>query len=103
MGLFGLFGGNTEQETIREYLNKGAVILDVRTHMEWDEAHIESAMHVVLDTIPQHLDQIKNLNKPIIAVCKSGGRSEAATKFLNQNGVDAINGGPWQNVANVMS
>ena len=42
---------------------------------------------------------IKELKKPIIAVCKSGGRSQSATDFLSQHGLDVINGGPWQNVA----
>lgn len=84
---------------IKEYLEKGAVILDVRTLMEWNEGHIEGAEHIVLNTIPENLDKIKSFQKPIIAVCKSGGRSGAAQEFLANNGLDVINGGPWQNVA----
>ena len=38
------------------------------------------------------------MHKPVIAVCKSGGRSGQATQFLLNNGLDVINGGPWQNV-----
>ena len=83
---------------IQEYLQKDAVIIDVRTQEEWNEGHIENSKHIVLHTIPAHLETIKSFGKPIIAVCKSGGRSEQDTRFLNQNGLDVINGGPWQNV-----
>ena len=98
MGLFGIFSKKESTDKIQEYLNKGAVILDVRTHGEWNDGHTEGAKHIVLNTIPDHLEEIKALDKPIIAVCKSGGRSQSATDFLSNNGVDVINGGPWQNV-----
>ncbi|WP_298766781.1 rhodanese-like domain-containing protein [uncultured Polaribacter sp.] len=84
---------------IKEYLEKDAVILDVRTLEEWNEGHIENAKHIVLNTIPQQVEQIKSWNKPVIAVCRSGARSGQATDFLTQQGIDVINGGPWGNVA----
>jgi rhodanese-related sulfurtransferase len=84
---------------IKEYLEKEAVILDVRTLEEWNEGHIEGAIHIVLTVIPLEIEQIKSWGKPVIAVCRSGARSGQAAQFLTQNGVDIINGGPWQNVA----
>lgn len=98
MGLFGIFSQKDTTEKIKEYLSNGAIILDVRTHAEWNDGHTEGATHIVLNTIPNHLEEIKSFDKPIIAVCKSGGRSQSATDFLSQNGLDVINGGPWQNV-----
>ncbi|MBL4605213.1 MAG: rhodanese-like domain-containing protein [Flavobacteriaceae bacterium] len=99
MGLFGMFSQKNTADKIQEYLKNGAVVLDVRTHAEWNEDHIDGAKHIVLNTIPENLEEIKSYNKPVIAVCKSGGRSQSATDFLSQNGLDVINGGPWQNVA----
>ncbi|MDX6748026.1 rhodanese-like domain-containing protein [Polaribacter sp. PL03] len=84
---------------IKEYLAKEAVILDVRTLDEWNEGHIEGSKHIVLNLIPLEVEQIKSWNKPVIAVCRSGGRSGQAAQFLAQNGIDVINGGPWGNVA----
>ena len=98
MGLLDLFKRKDMSSEIKSYLEKGAVVLDVRTKMEWDEGHCDGAMHVVLNLIPLKVDEIKALNKPIIAVCKSGGRSAQATQFLNREGLDVINGGPWENV-----
>ncbi|APG65521.1 sulfurtransferase [Tenacibaculum todarodis] len=98
MGLFGMFSKKDATNEIKEYLEKGAVILDVRTKMEWNEGHSEGAKHIVLTTIPLNIDEIKSWNKPVIAVCKSGGRSHQAAQFLTNHGLDVINGGPWQNV-----
>jgi rhodanese-related sulfurtransferase len=83
---------------IKEYLEKGAIILDVRTQAEWNEGHSEGATHIVLNSIPLKLEEIKAFDKPIIAVCKSGNRSGQAAQFLVSNGIDVINGGPWQDV-----
>jgi rhodanese-related sulfurtransferase len=88
---------------IKEYLEKGAVILDVRTKQEWDEGHTVGAENVVLTVIPLEIEKIKAWNKPVIAVCRSGARSGQATQFLEKNGVDVINGGPWQNVDQYVS
>lgn len=99
MSLFGMFSNKDATNKIEEYLKKGAIILDVRTLTEWNEGHIEGSKHLVLNSIPENIKSIKELKKPIIAVCKSGGRSQSATDFLSQHGLDVINGGPWQNVA----
>ena len=99
MSLFGMFSNKDATNKIEEYLKKGAIILDVRTLTEWNEGHIEGSNHLVLNSIPENIKSIKELKKPIIAVCKSGGRSQSATDFLSQHGLDVINGGPWQNVA----
>ena len=98
MGLFNLFRKNNMSNEIKDYLEKGAVVLDVRTLAEWNDGHSDGAKHIVLDTIPQNVEEIKAWEKPVIAVCRSGGRSGQATQFLAGHGVDIINGGPWQNV-----
>ena len=98
MGFFDMFKRKDMSAQIKEYLEKNAVILDVRTQEEWNEGHIDGAKHIVLSLVPVKIDEIKSWKKPIIAVCRSGARSGQATQFLQQHGVDVINGGPWQNV-----
>ena len=85
-------------EEIKEYLAKGAIVLDVRTKEEWDEGHTDGAEHIVLTVVPLEIEKIKSWGKPIIAVCRSGGRSGQAAQFLANQGIDIINGGPWGNV-----
>jgi rhodanese-related sulfurtransferase len=99
MSFFGLFGGGSDSGSIEEYLKEGAVVIDVRTPLEFSDGHVKGSKNIVLNNIPSAVDEIKGLNKKIIAVCRSGARSGQATSFLKKNGIEVINGGPWQNVA----
>jgi phage shock protein E len=99
MSFFGLFGGGNNDSPIEEYLKDGAVVIDVRTIDEFTSGHVNGSKNIVLNTIPTKVKEIKALNKKVIAVCRSGARSGQATSFLKQQGIDVINGGPWQNVA----
>lgn len=99
MSFFGLFGGGTSESSIEEYLKNGAIVLDVRTIDEYKSGHVNGSKNIVLNSIPAKVNEIKKLNKKVIAVCRSGARSGQATSFLKQQGIDVINGGPWQNVA----
>ncbi|RLJ62015.1 rhodanese-related sulfurtransferase [Lacinutrix venerupis] len=88
-----IFGAKKRQ--VETYLNNGAVILDVRTQREWNKGHIENAVHIPIDELNNRVDEVKALNKPVIACCESGVRSAKAAKFLNLNNISAINGGGW--------
>lgn len=83
---------------VKAYLKKEAIILDVRTIVEYEEAHAQGSLNIVLNTLPDHLEEITAYNKPIITCCRSGARSESAAVYLKDQGLDVINGGPWQNV-----
>lgn len=100
MGIFNLFGGSTSVNSIEEYLQNDAVVIDVRTIEEFEEGHVQGSKNIPLNTIGSRLDEIIKLNKPVITCCRSGARSGSAATILKQHGVDAINGGPWGNVVN---
>tara|TARA_B100000809_G_scaffold193813_1_gene192851 strand:+ start:3327 stop:3614 length:288 start_codon:yes stop_codon:yes gene_type:complete len=89
---------NFDNVKIQEYLKNGAVVLDVRTDAEYAQGHAQGSKHIVLDTIPGNISTVKEFDKKVIAVCRSGARSGQATDFLKQHGIDIINGGPWENV-----
>ncbi len=97
MGLFGLFGRGGDSEEIKDYLEKGAVVLDVRTPGEWAEGHVKDSKLVTLNDLPQNIEKIKSWGKPVIIVCLTGSRAGVALRYLKQAGIDAINGGNWQN------
>jgi len=94
MGFINFIFGSKKRQ-VEGYLKKGAIILDVRTKKEWDNGHIENAMHIPLDDLHNRVDDLKKLNKPIITCCQSGVRSGKAAQFLNLNNLEAINGGGW--------
>ncbi|MEW4924387.1 rhodanese-like domain-containing protein [Algibacter sp. 2305UL17-15] len=83
----------SKPENIKAFLKRDAVILDVRTDLEWNEGHLPNAIHIPLSDLKDKIEGIKKLNKPVIAHCKSGVRSARATKLLKFYKIDAINGG----------
>jgi rhodanese-related sulfurtransferase len=97
MGFFNFFGGGTDINAIKDYLEKGAIVLDVRTQAEFDAGHVANSKLITLNAVPQNLNKIKAWKKPVIIVCRSGGRAGTALNYLKNAGVDAINGGAWQN------
>lgn len=98
MGLLSMLGLRSKTDIIAEYIANNAVILDVRTTGEFSFGHIKGAENIPLDTISGNISAIKKLDKPVIVCCRSGMRSAQATSILKQNGIDAINGGGWENL-----
>lgn len=92
MGVFDLLFGKRAKK-IQYYLKKKALIIDVRTEREFKNGAIKGAKNIPLDTLRFHLDEIKQKNSFFIIYCASGIRSSKATKFLNLNNINAINGG----------
>ena len=92
MGLLNILFGNSSKD-IENYLQRDAIILDVRTDGEYKSDHISGAKHIPLQELEYRFQEIEKLNKPVIVHCASGMRSERASKFLNNCGIDTINGG----------
>lgn len=101
MGILDFLFGN-QNAKIQDYLKKGAIILDVRTNREYQSGAIKNAKHIPLDTLRNHVDELKKLNKPIIIYCASGVRSGKAAKFLNLNNIDAVNGGGINSLSSLL-
>jgi rhodanese-related sulfurtransferase len=98
MGLLDFLGLGNKSESIQEFIEKGAIIIDVRSPGEFSGGHIKGSKNIPLNEIGAKINEIKKLNKPVIACCASGMRSSQATSILKQNGIDALNGGGWQSL-----
>lgn len=98
MGLLSMLGLGGKSESIKEFVDKGAIIIDVRTPGEFQGGHIKGSKNIPLNTIGNQIESIKKLNKPVIACCASGMRSSQATSILKSNGIDVINGGGWSSL-----
>lgn len=97
MGLFGMFGGGSNAK-IKQMIDSGAVIIDVRTPQEYQGGHVAGSKNIPLNTIDRKVDEIKRLGKPVVLCCASGGRSGQATGFLKSKGIECENGGGWREV-----
>jgi rhodanese-related sulfurtransferase len=68
-------------------------VLDVRTMEEFNSGHLKDAFLADWTKKEQFRERVAALDKkkPVYTYCLSGGRSSAATKWLNENGFQAYN------------
>ena len=95
MGLLSIFGIKSRSTLVREAMEEGAVIVDVRTPQEYKEGHIKNSLNIPLQQIGSRISTLKKKNKTVILCCKSGGRASSAKSILQKNGIKCVNGGSW--------
>ncbi|MCZ2222243.1 MAG: rhodanese-like domain-containing protein [Chitinophagales bacterium] len=74
------------------------IIIDVRTPEEYSGGCCAGSINIPLNEIEKRVDEIKQMNQPIILCCASGMRSGQATAYLKSLGIECENGGSWLNV-----
>lgn len=93
---------SNDNSVIKQAIEKGAVIIDVRTPAEYRQGHIKGSKNIPLVDIRRKTEEIKSWQKPIITVCFSGGRSSTAKSALAGAGVEVYNGGSWADLNNII-
>ena len=73
-----------------QLIANGALLLDVREDDEFAAGRSADARQIALASLPDHLSSL-DVNRPIVCVCRSGGRSARATEFLIEHGFSAVN------------
>ena len=64
-------------------------ILDVREDEEWAAGHIDGAVHIPLGQLPHRLGEL-DAQRPVVTVCRSGGRAGRAAELLTSSGRRAV-------------
>ena len=81
--------------TLKEQIENGAPVFDVRKDGEFETSHIPSAKHTSLEFINKHLDEFPK-DKPFYIHCAGGYRSVIAASILKSrgihNGIDVAGG-----------
>lgn len=82
-------------KTVKEVLaNPSTTVIDVRNDWEYESGHIEGALNIPVNEIPNQLEKFKSFQGPLVVYCQSGGRSGMAQQYLQQQGFDEVyNGG----------
>jgi rhodanese-related sulfurtransferase len=65
-----------------------AVIVDVREPHEWETGSLPGSKLISLADLPGALDDL-DPTRPVLAVCRSGNRSQQAAIFLSLSGFTA--------------
>ncbi|MBB1253771.1 rhodanese-like domain-containing protein [Streptomyces alkaliterrae] len=84
--------GHVPAVDVRE-IPEDALLVDVREHDEWDAGHAEGALHVPMGEFVERLGELTEQagDRRMHVVCRVGGRSAQVTRYLVQQGFDAVN------------
>lgn len=84
----------TPAELRARLTNGDCQVVDVREGDERAAGHLAESIHIPLDDLVDHLDEL-DVERPVVAVCHSGTRSERAAAELQQVGfrADSLEGG----------
>lgn len=80
-------------EEIRESLQNGARLLDVRTTQEHNYGALPNAVNIPLHILPMLADEHLDQDEHIFIYCRSGSRAYMAEKILKNMG--------YQNIRNI--
>ena len=69
-------------------INKGAIVVDVRTTDAYEAGHIVNARNVPLTGLPDKL--LKHKKKILLAVCDTGATSGKAVNLLRKTGYEKV-------------
>ncbi|CAG0925616.1 unnamed protein product [Notodromas monacha] len=91
------------QQDLNEIIHH-ATLLDVREPAELDsDGDVPGAINIPLGSIPDHLEEIESMPRPLVIFCRSGNRSGQAIAFLESQGqTDMHNGGGFMDVLDLL-
>ena len=73
-------------------------IIDVRTPEEFAGGKVAGSINIPLQEIPERVEELKDMNLPLILCCASGSRSGQTHRYLAQYGLECYNGGSWMDL-----
>ena len=80
----------TPHEAAERLAAGDADLIDVRERYEWDAGHIEDARHVPVHELAAVAPEL-DPTRPVVLVCRVGGRSAMATDAFRRAGFEAYN------------
>ena len=70
--------------------DKQVKLLDVRSVLEFNQAHIKDAINVPIDTLANRVNELSQAKQSYIVLCRTGNRSVKAADMLIQSGIPAV-------------
>ncbi len=94
--MFGLFSTkkNALVAEAKEWVNDGAILLDVRSQQEFDEGHLEGALLIPIAELEGRMSELEG--KRVVVYCRSGMRSSKASRLMQNAGIESLDIGPMK-------
>ncbi|HLK29695.1 MAG TPA: rhodanese-like domain-containing protein [Puia sp.] len=93
--------GKSPKTDFASLIEKGALIVDVRSGNEYAAGHLKNSVNIPLNELPNQLKKLKQ-ERAIITCCASGMRSSSAKSLLQSKGFTVYNGGGWSGLKKYM-
>ena len=79
------------QKTALDLLQRGAMVIDVRSPAEFQSGHLPAAVNIPAHDIARHIgQQAPRKDQPLLLHCLSGTRSGMATRTLKRMGYTKV-------------
>ena len=98
-----LLNSEYKNDRIKDFVSRGAQVIDVRSPGEFSSGHIKGSKNIPLQQLSGHVENIRKANKPVIVCCASGMRSAQAKSILESKNIEVINGGGWSGLNHVLN
>jgi len=77
---------NVSSVEAKQLVNEGALLVDVRSHEEYNEGHLPGAVLIPVGKIEDSIDQLGSKERPIVVYCHTGVRAAMASRKLKKAG-----------------
>ena len=82
---------SVSEEAARDYLRKGAKVIDVRTKQEYTERHLPVAVNIPLGELKERIGGVAPDKETVLLLhCLSGGRSAVGAQTLKGLGYKSV-------------
>lgn len=79
-------------DAVRLMNNDDTVVIDVRESQEFSQSHIKGATHIPMSALKNRLTELeKYKDRPVLAYCRSGSRSNYACRVMKKAGFEQVN------------
>jgi phage shock protein E len=79
-----------DREKAHQMVEQGARLVDVRTPREYAAGHLEGAVNIPLQELPNRYQEIGPPQTPVVVYCAQGPRSAMAERFLRTQGYSDV-------------
>lgn len=100
MGLLDFLGSakpNASAAEAKTLVEKGALLLDVRTPQEFSSGHLSGAKNIPVQELATRMSELPPPSRSVVVYCRSGGRSASAARLLRSSGYQVHDLGAMDN------
>jgi molybdopterin/thiamine biosynthesis adenylyltransferase/rhodanese-related sulfurtransferase len=78
-------------EQARKEIESGVRVIDVREQHEWDEAHLERAIHIPQGDVPARIAEVApDRSERLLLQCRTDNRSARVAEILTEQGYEDV-------------